>query len=246
MRQAFTLVELIVVMGIIIVLSSLSIPAVHNYLLERQSATAIQTLGGTLLNAQALAQANFTTTAVRVERAFKTDDAGRMIKDASGNPIWLDHQRIRILGVGLRQAGRPIAGEERAFRQFADMRPSDLPPAAWLAPDDALSLLATGNTAWQPPTAGVAAIDMLDTFYIAFNRRGELVRLPAERLVYLDETQNNAFVGFPRPSRLGAIAYNHQRFEKSGGDAHWLQVGIPLYVDQRMGAIVKGEVGTNR
>jgi len=243
MRQAFTLTELIVVIAIIVVMSALSVPAVHNYLLERQSATAVQTLSGTLVNTQAMAQANFTTTAARVERAFKTDDAGRMIKDASGNPIWLDHQRIRILGFGLRQVRNPIPGEERAFRQFADVRPSELPSAAWLAPDDALSLLSGGNTTWRPPPSGLAAIDTLDTFYIAFNRRGELIRLPADRLVYLDETQNNAFVGFPRPSRLGAIAYNRERFEKSGRDPYWLRMGFPLYVDQRMGSIVKGEVG---
>lgn len=242
MRRAFTLTELLVVLAIIVVMSSLSAPAIYQYMLERQRAAAVQTFSAAVANAQVLAQANFTTVAVRVERAFRTDDAGRMLKDATGRPTWLDHQQIRTLAVGLRQSGRPVAREENAFRQLAGTGTAHLPPAAWLAPDDGLSLLAGGDTAWQPPTSGIAAIDLLDTFYIAFDRRGERVRLPADRLVYLDETQNDAFVGFPRPSNLGAIAYNRERFEKSSRDPYWLKMGVPLYVDRRTGSTIRGEL----
>ena len=241
MRRGFTLVELLVVISLIILLSTLSVPAVHTYLASRQNAVAIQAFSRTVTNAQVLARANFTTTAVRVERAFRTDEAGRMVKDAAGQPIWLDHQQMRILAVGLRQTRDPIPKEELAFRQLQDMGTASLPDTAWLAPDDGLTRLATGNTVWQPPIADVAAIDTLDTFYIVFNRRGELTRLPANRLVYLDETQDNAFVGYPRPSSAGAITYNREQFEKSGRDPHWIQLGISLYVDQRTGSVIGGE-----
>jgi hypothetical protein len=85
-------------------------------------------------------------------------------------------------------------------------------------------------------------IDTLDTFYLTFTRQGELTRLPAGRLVYLDESQNNALVGHPHPPCSGAIVYNRERFVKRNRDAQVLRAGIPLYVDRGTGSTIRGEL----
>lgn len=238
MRRGFTLTELLVVIALIVIMSGLSAPAIHAYLLNREQTLAVRVFSGAVSNAQALARANFTTTAVRVERAFAADDSGRMLRNPAGRPYWLDHQKIRILAVGMHQPQKPVAGEELVFRRLLDVPAVDLPSSAWLAPDNALSLLASGNTTYQPSATGAAAIDTLDTFYLVFNRQGALVRLPASRLVYLDESQDNAFIEHPQPSQMGAITYNRGRFEKSGRDATWLEKGVPLYVNQQTGSVI--------
>ena len=241
MRRGFTLTELVVVISLIVIMSGLSAPAIQSYLASREQTQAIGVFSGAITNAQALARANFTTTAIRVERAFQTDDAGRMLKDVSGRPRWLDHQRVQILAVGLRQLQRPVAGEELVFRRLLDVPAVELPASAWLAPDNALALLASAGTTYQPAATGATVIDTLDTFYLVFNRQGTLARLPASRLVYLDESQNNALIEHPQPSCTGAIAYNHSRFEKSGRDPRWLKTGLALYVDQRTGSVIGAE-----
>jgi type II secretory pathway pseudopilin PulG len=243
MRRAFTLVELVVVIGIIILMSTMAVPALHNLLLQQQMSSVVQTFGGAVASARATAQSNFTTAAIRVERAFATDDAGEMIKDADGNPRWLNYQRIRTVVLGVRQPQNPIPGEEFAFRQTADKAMTSLPSLVWLAPNYGVALAASGDTSWQPPTAGAAPIDTLDTFYIAFNRRGELMNLPSSRLVYLDETQNRLRIGHPTTSATGAIVYNHDRFQAAGRDPAELRKGLPLYIDRYSGEVLRGEQG---
>ena len=240
MRPAFTLVEMMAVVAMILVMTSLAGPAAHRLILQSQTNSAVHTFSGLVAGAQATAQSHFTTAAVRIERAFKTDEHGQMLKDHAGNALRLPRQQARILVFGMRQPDRPIGHEERAFRQLAHSGVTRLPREAWLAPDYALSLTFVAEELWRAPSAGVAPISTLDTFHVAFDRRGELVQVPAKQLIYLDETQGDLFAGHPYPSARGAVVYRRATFEDSGGDAAYLVNGRPLYINRFTGCVVEG------
>lgn len=240
MKRAFTLVELMAVATIILLISSLAAPAIRSLLLSYQQTRAIGTFSSSLTTIQATARTQFTTAAMRVERAFEVDDQGRMIKDIAGNPQWLAHQHIRLLVFGTRREGFEIPGEELSFRQLADTSPIALPTLVWLAPGYALSPAFEVGAFRQPRDPESVPINTLDTFHIAFNRRGELIRLPPDKIVYLDETQGNVFLNQPHPSARAAIAYDRQAFAQHDSDLDYLKTGLPLYVDRYTGAAIPG------
>ena len=241
MKRAFTLVELIAVATIIVLASSLAAPAIRSVFLSYQQIKAIGTFSSSLTATQSAAQAHFTTAAMRVERAFEVDDRGRMIKDVAGNPQWLAHQHIRLLVFGTRRDGFEIPGEELSFRQLGGTSPTALPSLVWLAPGYALSPAFETEAFGQPYDPESVPVNPLDTFHIVFDRRGELVQLPAGKIVYLDETQGNAFLNQPHPSARAVIAYDRRGFEQHDSDLGYLKTGLPLYVNRYTGCTIDGQ-----
>jgi len=193
-----------VVVGIIIVLVSITMPAIGPMLASNKEAQVMNTLGGLLINAQATSIQSATCAGLRIERAFRTNDAGFMV-DANGlcriqpgydttNPVVpLDHQRARFVTLS--------AYKEQVFTHLAESKVYDLPKDYWLAPDYALyngfpeankpNSLDETLLGWAPQYSSIyfAPYNRIETFYIIFNAQGELVYYPAGKLVYADQTQ---------------------------------------------------------
>ena len=233
MKRAFTLIELMIVLTIIALAASLAAPAISSVVFSRQQTKAVETFDSLLTVAHGAALSNFTRTALRIERAFETDEEERMVKDGVGNPKWLPHQQARLLVFGNRRPGFEIPGERWSYRQLADTGTTPLPRLVWLAPDYALFPSSEANQNWQP-----AAISRLDTFYVAFSRQGELMSLASDGIVYLDETQGGLFIHHPDPSARAAVAYDRQALEQQGGNLAQGLAGIPLYVTRYTGSTV--------
>jgi len=238
--RAFTLVELMVVVGIIGVLVSVSLPAIGPMLASNEEAQMLNTLDGLLTNAQATTRQLRTSVALRVERAFKTNDLGLMV-DAVGRttldpaftqPVWLDYQQVRLVTL--------MGGRNQVFSQAKDTKVYELPRDFWLAPDYALrtdwpsgipanaspgnlsdnglripqKIIATGGQA--------AAFNRIENFYIVFNPAGDLVCYPAGNLVYADQTQQyvagtvltSPWITHPDPSARAVVLYDRRQWNE--------------------------------
>lgn len=193
-----------VVVGVIIVVVSLTLPAMERMIASSREAMTINTLGGLLTNAQGTAIQLRTSVALRFEPAFRTNDLGLMV-DAAGRtpldpgftqPVWRDHQQVRLLAQSLTRS--------HVFTQVRDSTIQKLPAGFWLAPGYALdsdwppapfipgNLEESNGIAMRPLGApATAAINRLESFYIVFSAAGHLVRYPAASLVYADPSQQH-------------------------------------------------------
>ena len=148
----FTLVELMVVVGLIVLLIAIAVPAIGPLTASNQQAQAVSTLAGLITTAQTAAQANITPVAVRVEPAFRTDRRGLM-EDALGQPAdgsgafdplraprLLGHQQLQLLLFASRRVDQATDSVDMnpAFSRMPEASPVALPKGMWLAPDYAL------------------------------------------------------------------------------------------------------------
>ena len=232
--RAFSLIELVVVVGIIILLVAIAVTAVGPAMFSSQQTQVIQQLTGAINIAQVRAQ-NQGGFAIRIERAFKTDERGYM-QDINGQtpdnghtslpnfdrtqaPIYLPYQQIRFL---------------RAPREGRYYTPAlddviKLPTGVWLAPDYAL----VNGT---PPPAGYSATlfpfpvtDLVDpwdpsvlaanasfatnsfeNFCIVFDQRGSVTELRPQRVGittddYYYQDQSQADLQAASINREGAL-----------------------------------------
>ena len=241
MKRAFTLIELMVVTAIIVLVSTLAVPSVASLMSSYEKQKAIASLTSLLATAQATARSHFTPVALRIERAFEADERGRMVIGPGGEPKWLDYQQIRLLvfAGGREQFGS--SGAQVSFRQLADSKPVALPASFWLAPDYARSASFSPMLQWQSANPDAQPVNTLETFYLVWNRQGELIRLPADRIVYLDATQDHALVDHPYPSARAVIGYERRAYEQSNGDLGILDRGSPLYINRHTALLVPGD-----
>ena len=184
-QRAFTLIELMVVASIIILVAAVAIPAIGPMMASNQMSEAVGTLNGLLTTAQTAAVAKGTPVGIRIERAFEIGPHGHMRKPG-GVPIWLDHQQARIVDFA---GGRDT---QVAFTHDPNSKVHVLPKRAWLAPGYGLvASLAEGDLIHDPHDIDEVAVNYnrFETFYIVFNKDGELIRFPWDYIYYADRTQ---------------------------------------------------------
>jgi len=241
--RAFTLMEMMVVVGVIAILVAMSVPALGPILASNHQSEVLNTLNGVLTAAQTAAQANGTEVALRVERAYKTDKYGEMV-DANGRhphesgfqgPFWLPYQQIRYVILGTTTA---VTGGA-AFRRLPDSKVTKLPEGAWIAPDYATNSLYLNTNApeyfdpnylvndYRPRDDGypdVVNYNATESFYVVFSPAGSVTQFGTDRLVYRDESQRDAdgtplYVPYPHTtnrrfaSARGFIVYDRKRYE---------------------------------
>ncbi|HPD31819.1 MAG TPA: prepilin-type N-terminal cleavage/methylation domain-containing protein [Phycisphaerae bacterium] len=264
LASAFTLTELLVVLGILAIVAALAVPALGPMFTSNQTASAISTLSSMLVNAQTIARAQDTAVALRIERAFKTNDSklmvniqgltpyetgikrADMLKRFIPPPVWLNHQQVRLLKLTGTAFEAPSGGFE----------PVALPEHVWLAPGEALTnavafpSLLENNLKYEP--AEGVTYNRFENFMVVFNRFGELVRYPGENCYYLDRTQkftenHDAYPSVEYPlgqdSSLSLIAYDRRRWENVNDDLArrdlLARTGVPIYINRFSGAILE-------
>ncbi len=247
-RRAFTLIELMVVVGIIVLIVSIAVPSVGPMMASNESAQVANTLNGLFIKAQALAIGNGTPVAVRIERAYKTykwrtdpnapEGLSYELMDTSttpGDATWLDYQQARIL---------TFASTKESVFRAEDPAVTPLPKGVWLAPDYVLDKdvsIADSDQHIrqnQPQTSPIHAvrINAIETFLVVFNQRGELVRFPYDYAYYRDRSQcypagttlvappdiqHGVKVSSSGPtfgSALGLLSYNREAYNQIGNN----------------------------
>ena len=252
-RRGFTLIELMVVVGIIILVVAVATPAIGPMLASNESSQAVSALSGLLTLAQ-LRSEQGNPVALRIERAFETDADGVMIPNANGVPRWEDHQQIRMV----------IRDQSSTSGLFEDVEDANgirspvvvnLPAGAWVAPvyslDFDLSETSEDMDFDVTDVDDVAVnINPFETFYVCFSGQGELERRDAGSIRYSDRTQayggNPTFpeVDHPHDSARALLLYDRRKWKNIADPASRLaflqtQCRI-LYISRMTGAIVEG------
>jgi len=260
--RAFTLIELVVVIAIIILLIAIAVPAVGPALVSNYRTQATAALNSCLATAQTYALSHTTDVGIRIERAVELDNYGRMVKPDGVNPKYLDYQQIRYVIFN-----KSPEFSREGFRYIKDSKITALPSAIWFAPTnfytddddptndfgptDLLQLRKNDkNDNWLDPDKTIGYYPF-DTFYIVFSSTGMLKTFPRENLFYIDETQqvesfHPPMIQSPQDSATGVLLYERKKLANApNGVANlfeFLQTnGSALYINRFLGTTVESQ-----
>ncbi len=146
-RRAFTVVELLVVITVIVIVLALAIPGLNAMSAEARLSSAHTTINGMLTRAYYLSQAELTMTAVRLLPSEW--DTAKDGKAAAGG-----RQRLaayRYVGATTRDNGGSFSVSfDEYFKKTEDIASAELPDGVWAAPLEALS----HETVYRPNQPG--------------------------------------------------------------------------------------------
>lgn len=261
---AFTLIELVVVIGIIILLIAIAVPAIGPALASNQRTQVLAALNSSLTSAQTFALSHTTDVALRVERATELDNYGLMVRPDGKNAKFLDHQRIRFVMLA-KYAGL----SQPAFKYIEDSKITDLPNSMWLAPTNFYTNdgvndndfgpgkeCMPGSTPFSllidPDNNGASPYYPFDTFYIVLSPNGMLKNFNREDLYYIDDTQlrpDNTIpptFSHPQDSAPGVLLYERKKLENAPGSVEGLfnflrTTGQALYINRFLGTVVESQ-----
>jgi len=149
LRSGFTLIELMVVIGIIALLVAISVPAMGPLLSANEYAQVKNTLSGMVTTAQSMAEALGTPVAIRIEQSFTPHrfsfntqyyDGMRDFQKPADVVSFLPHQQARLVRFSSQppQNNTGIATTDEkyqpAFEDIPEARVTQLPKSAWVAP----------------------------------------------------------------------------------------------------------------
>jgi hypothetical protein len=127
------------------------------------------------------------------------------------------------------------------FRPLPDSKLQSLPGGMWLAPEYALKASVDANVLVPPGHSVAAPVNPLDTFWIVFNSKGEVVRLPAEAISYIDPAQGDTVLTSVSDSVTSLVTYDRDKWSSSDDQTGILRRGLPLYISRFTGEVIKGQ-----
>lgn len=265
-RGGFTLIELVVVIGIIILLIGITAPAVGPAMASNYRMQTVNALNSSLVTAQTYALSSTTDVALRIERATELNNYGRMIKPDGTNPRFRDFQQIRFV-----LFNKAATLSKPAFIYIKDSKITALPSAIWLAPTNFYTNdgdssndfgpggffpLQKGTTYLDPHNNGAASYCPFDTFYIVFSSNGLLKTWPlspidTKPLLYADETQqvendHPPMLRHPQDSASGVLMYERKKLENAPNTPAGLfdflrREAQALYINRFLGSLVESQ-----
>lgn len=231
--NGFTLIEMLVVIGIIVVLTALTLISIPGMLTSTNQNQCIQTIESALITAQATSVKYRTRCGIRIERAYKEDKDGFMVKDNNGDAIYLNYQRIKIVILGIRQTGligyndSKVFDESWTLRKIKDSSVLELPKNFWVTTESAINK----NSEVYPKNA--SKYDTFDNCYVLFDFTGKLHSF-SDFMYYIDEDQpyydgsgtKIPVVEFPEASSRSLYIYNREEFKSVGKNVSFFQINI--------------------
>lgn len=198
-RFAFTLVELIVVVTVIVLVLAIGIPALSAMNAEARLTSAQQTIQGATTRAYYMALAERTMTAVRFYPA-EWDAATKPGESQQGR------QRVAVyrwVGSTVAPSGTALELSER-FARAGELESVTLPEDVWVAPIEALAVNQYGTPNYGANVVLTGAIGLFE--YDPPGSPGSANMLRADDFLVVCDPQAGVLGGKPRPFQLRAYS----------------------------------------